>query len=44
MKERHKIKSKDLQSFNAPIYISHPKERERRVKVAVLIIIPKNYS
>lgn len=39
MKERHTIKSKDLQSFNAPIYISHPKERG--VKVAVLIIIPK---
>lgn len=23
------IKSKDLQSCNAPMYISHPKERER---------------
>lgn len=31
MKERYKIKIKDLKSLNAPIYISHhKKERERR--------------
>lgn len=27
---RYKIKTKDLRSFNAPIYISHHKKRKRR--------------
>lgn len=33
MKERHKIKIKDLKSFNAPIYISHHKKRERKAAI-----------
>lgn len=30
MKESHKIKTKDLKSFNAPIYISHHKKKKER--------------
>lgn len=29
MKESHKIKTKDLKSFNAPIYISHYKKKKK---------------
>jgi len=33
VKERHKIKIKDLKSLNAPTYISHHKKREGKAAV-----------